>query len=66
MPGIGATTAEGILDQLETVAGAASLAEVRVSPRAAEPWAGFVRLFELLQRGHRRLAGRDRGGAPLV
>ena len=51
MPGIGATTAEGILDQLETMAGAASLAEVRVPPRAAEHWAAFVQLFELLQRG---------------
>ena len=48
------------------MAGAASLAEVRVPPRAAEHWAAFVQLFELLQRGHRRLAGRDRGGAPLV
>ena len=51
MPGIGEATAEGILDQLETMAGAASLAEVRVPPRAAEHWAAFVQLFELLQRG---------------
>ena len=51
MPGIGEVTAEDILDQLETMAGAASLAEVRVPPRAAEQWAAFVQLFELLQRG---------------
>ena len=51
MPGIGATTAEGILDQLETMAGDASLAEVRVPPRAAEHWAALVQLLELLRRG---------------
>ena len=51
MPGIGATTAEGILDQLEITIGDASLAEVRVPPRAAEHWAAFVQVFERLQRG---------------
>jgi DNA helicase-2/ATP-dependent DNA helicase PcrA len=51
MPGIGATTAKGILEQLEATAGAASLADVRVPPRTAEPWAGFVPLLELFQRG---------------
>ena len=35
MPGIGATTAEGSLDRVETMAGAASLAKVRVPPGAA-------------------------------
>ena len=51
MPGIGATTAEGILDRLDAMAGTASLGDFRVPPRAAEPWAAFVQLFELLQRG---------------
>ena len=66
MPGIGATTAEGILDRLDAMAGAAPLGDLRVPPRAAEPWAAFVQLFELLAARHRRLAGRDRGGASLV
>ena len=66
MPGIGATTAEGILDQLETdgrrrlagrgpraAAGRRALGGVRAAVRAAAA-------------RHRWLAGRDRGGAPLV
>ena len=50
MPGIGEVTAEDILDQLDTMAGAASLADVRMS-RGAEHWADFARLFDLLRAG---------------
>ena len=51
MPGIGATTAEGILDRFEAMAGAASLGDLRVPLTGRRAWAAFVPLFELLQRG---------------
>ena len=65
MQGIGAVTAEAILDQVETMAGAASWPTSAC--RRESPSIGSVRAGVRTPAARdRRLAGRDRGGAPLV
>ena len=66
MPGIGATTAEGILDRLDAMAGCRAAGR---PPRAAtgRRALGSVRAaVRALAARQGRLAGRDRSGASLV
>ena len=66
MPGIGPTTAEDILDGLDAATGARGAGR---GPRAAagrRALGGLRAAVRAAAARRRRLAGRDRGGAPLV